>query len=74
MLRAAFGASLFGSVVAEWQIDVVKEVASRVKEEEIEHMAVSELKKEEMKKQWKEWLDAFTKGMKDELRREGRLV
>ena len=73
MLRAAFGATLFSGVIAEWQIDVVKEAASRAKEEEIEHLAVSELDKEEMKRQWKEWLEAFAKGIKEELRREGRM-
>ena len=53
--------------------DFVKEVLLKFREAEIDHLAFSASEKEELKSQWKQWLDATTHGIKDELRREGKL-
>ena len=74
VLWAAYGVRIIGGTVAEWQIDSVKEYASIFKEAEIDHTTLSYKEKEEMKHQWHQWLEATAKGIKDELRREGRLV
>jgi len=73
MLWAAFGVRFFGGTVAEWQLDAVKEYASKFKEAEIDHSSLPFQEKEELKRQWKQWLEATCQGMKDELRREGRM-
>ena len=52
----------------EEAIDLVKETISRFKEAEIDQSVISDSAKEEMKSQWKQWLDATTHGIKDELR------
>ena len=72
MLWAAFGVRFFGGTVAEWQLDAVKEYASKFKEAEIDHSSLPQNEKEELKLQWKQWLEATSQGMKDELRRAGR--
>lgn len=74
MLWAAFGSSLCFGKVAEWQVDSVKKCASILKEAEIDHLVLSDAEKEEIKNQWKQYLDTYTQGFKDELRREGRMV
>ena len=74
VLWAAYGVRIIGGTVAEWQIDSVKEYASKFKEAEIDHSILSYKEKEEMKRQWHQWLEATTKGIKDELRGEGKLV
>ena len=43
------------------------------KEAEIDHSSLQQNEKEELKRQWKQWLEATCQGMKDELRSEGRL-
>lgn len=74
MLWAAFGTNLLRVMVTEWQIDAVKECASLIKEAEIEHSLASNDEKGELKKQWKVYLETYTQGFKDELRREGKLL
>lgn len=73
MLWAAFGVRFFGGTVAEWHLDAVKEYASKFKEAEIDHLSLPQNEKEELKRQWKQWLEATSQGMKDELRREERM-
>lgn len=73
-VSAAFGIFLFGGIVPEQQIDMVKEAISRYREAEIEQSSLGQVEKEEAKRQWKLWLETYTKGVKDEVRREGRLV
>ena len=73
MSLAAYGVSFIEDNASEWQIEAVKEYASKLKEAEIDHMAISPDEKEDMKHQWKLWLDATTDGFKDELKRVGRL-
>ena len=51
----------------------MKEAISKFRETEIENLAIPFSKKEEMKRQWKQWLDATAHGIKDELRAEGKL-
>ena len=74
MLWAAYGVRIFSCSVAEWQIDQVKECAKQLKEAEIDHSALTPTEKENQKHQWKQWIDATTKGFKDKLKEEGRLV
>lgn len=72
--RAAIASCFIGGQVSEQQIDFVKEVVSRFRETEIDHLSIPDSNKEELKRQWKQWLDATTRGIKDELRGEGKLV
>ena len=74
MLWAAFGVRIFSENVAEWQIEAVKKYAKKLKEEEIEHSALTPAKKEEQKRLWKQWIDETTKGFKEVLKREGRMI
>ncbi len=74
MLWAAFGVRIFSENVAEWQIEAVKKYAKKLKEEEIEHSALTPAEKEEQKRLWKQWIDETTKGFKEVLKREGRMI
>ncbi len=73
MLWAAFGVRIFSENVAEWQIEAVKKYAKKLKEEEIEHSALTPAEKEEQKRLWEQWIDEATKGFKEVLKREGRI-
>jgi len=72
-LRAAIASRFIGGRVSEQQIDFVKEVVLRFREAEIENSNYSNIEKDELKKQYKQWIDAKTHGIKDELRAEGKL-
>ena len=74
MLWAAYGVKIIIGTVAEWQIDLVKECAKKLKEAEINHAALTPTEKENLKHQWKQWIDATAHGFKDKLKEEGRLV
>lgn len=74
MLWAAFGVRIFSENVAEWQIEAVKKYAKKLKDEEIEHSALTQTEKEEQKRLWKQWIDEATKGFKEVLKREGRMI
>lgn len=74
MLWAAYGVKIFSDSAAEWQIDQVKECAKKLKEAEIDHSTLTQIEKENLKHQWKLWIDATTHGFKDKLKEEGRLV
>ena len=73
MLWAAFGVRIFSENVAEWQIEAVKKYAKKLKEEEIEHFALTPAEKDEHKRLWKQWIDETTKGFKEVLKKEGRM-
>lgn len=45
-MLAAFGVKVIGGVVAEWQVDEVKECALKLKGSEIDHMSLPELVKD----------------------------
>lgn len=74
MLWAAYGVKIISGSAAEWQIDKVKECAKKLKEAEIDHSALTPTEKENLKYQWKQWIDATTHGFKDKLKEEGRLA
>ncbi|MBO4840198.1 MAG: hypothetical protein J5524_03765 [Bacteroidaceae bacterium] len=74
VLWAAYGVKVITGNVAEWQIDAVKECAKELKEKEIEHSSLSSTEKQTQKRLWKQWIDEITKGFKDVLRSEGRMV
>ena len=73
MLWAAYGVRIFSENVAEWQIEAVKKYAKKLKEEEIEHSALTPAEKDEHKRLWKRWIDETTKGFKEVLKKEGRM-
>ena len=60
--------------MAEWQLDAVKKYATKLREEEIEHSALTPAEKADQKTLWRQWFDESTKGFKEVLRREGRMV
>ena len=72
-LRTAIASCFINGRISEQQIDFVKEVISKFREAEIDHLAITTTEKDELKNQWKPWLDATTHGIKDELRAEGKL-
>lgn len=74
MLWAAYGVKIISGSVAEWQIDQVKETAKKLKEAEIDHSILTQTEKKNLKHQWKHWIDSTTKGFKDKLKEEGRMV
>ena len=74
MLWAAYGVRIISGDAVEWQIDVVKECALKIKEEEIEHSSLTPTEKENQKSMWKLWIEETTKGFKDMLKREGRMI
>ncbi len=73
MLWAAYGVRIFSGSVAEWQIEAVKKYAKKLKEEEIEHSALTQAEKDEQKSLWERWIDETTKGFKEVLKKEGRM-
>ena len=73
VLWAAYGVRIFSENVAEWQIDTVKKYAKKLKEEEIEHSALTPSEIDEQKRLWKQWIDETTKGFKEVLKKEGRM-
>ena len=73
MLWAAFGVRIFSENVAEWQIEAVKKYAKKLKEEEIEHSALTPAEIDEQKGLWKQWIDETTKGFKEVLKKNGRM-
>ena len=73
MLWAAYGVKIFSENVAEWQIEAVKKYAKKLKEEEIEHSALTAAEKDEQKRLWKRWIDETTNGFKEVLKKEGRM-
>ena len=74
MLWAAFGVRIFSDNAAEWQIEAVKKYAKKLKEKEIDHSTLVPAEKEDQKKLWKQWIDDTTKGFKEVLKREGRMI
>lgn len=74
VLAGYLGANFMNGPVPEWQIDVIKEDISRFSEAMIGHSQLSYQEKEEKKRQMKQSLEAYIHGVKDELRREGRLA
>lgn len=71
--RAALVSCFINGRISEQQIDFVKEIISRFREAEIDGTPFPDTEKEQMKSQWRQWLDATTHGIKDELRAEGKL-
>ena len=48
-------------------------IFKHLKEEEIEHSALTPAEKDEQKRLWKQWIDETTKGFKEVLKKEGRM-
>ena len=73
ILAAYLGANFFNSSVDEWQIDVIKENISHFCETKIERSFLSHEEKEAQKRQMKQNLEVYIQGVKDEMRRVGRM-
>ncbi len=73
ILAAYLGANFFNSPVDEWQIDVIKENISHFCETKIERSILSREETEAQKRQMKQSLEVYIQGVKDELRRAGRM-
>lgn len=73
-LSTAITSCLINENISEQQIDFVKEVISKFREAEIDNSSLSNSDKENLKHQWKQWLDATAHGIKEELRAEGKLA
>ena len=67
------GASFISGSVYDWQIEAIKESLSHYCEAQIDHSYFSPQEKEDQKRQMKQNLEVYIQGVKDELRREGRL-
>ena len=74
VVAAYLGANFMNGPVPEWQIDVIKENISHYCEAQIEHSRLSHQEKEEQKHQMKQSLEVYIQGVKDELKRVGRLA
>ena len=74
ILAGYLGANFMNESVSEWQIDVIKESVSHYCEAQIEHSQLSYQEKEEQKHQMKQSLEAYIHGVKDQLKREGKLI
>ena len=73
VVAAYLGASFIGGPVYEWQIEAIKESLSHYCEAQIDHSQSTPQEKEDQKRQMKQCLEGYIQGVKDELRREGRL-
>lgn len=73
IFAAYLGANFINSPVEEWQIEDIKESISHYCEAKIERSFLSLEEKEAQKCQMKQSLEAYIKGVKDELRRVGRM-
>ena len=71
--RAAIASGFINGKISEQQIDNLKEAISKFKEYEIEHANIMPESREQLKRQWKQWLEATTQGIKDELRAKAKL-
>ena len=71
--RAAIASGFINGKISEQQIDIIKEAISKYREDEIEHVAIMPERRGELKRQWKQWIEATTQGIKDELRAKGKL-
>ena len=74
VVRAAYCVKNVSVSAAEWQIDQVKECAKKLKDAEIDHSAFTKTEKENLKHQWKLWVDSTTRGFNDKLEEERRMV
>lgn len=73
VVAAYLGASFISGPVYEWQIEAIKESLSHYCEVQIDHIQSTPQEKENQKRQMKQCLEAYIQGVKDELRREGRM-
>lgn len=60
--------------ITEWQIDIIKENISQYCEATIDHSQLSYQQKEDQKRQMKQSLEVYIKGVKDEMRGMGRMI
>lgn len=73
VFAAYLGASFISGPVYDWQIEAIKESLSHYCEAQIDHSQLSYQEKEDQKRQMKQCLEVYIQGVKDEMRREGRI-
>lgn len=74
IIAAYLGANFFYGPVDEWKIDAIKENISHYCETKIERSFLPRDEKEEQKHHMKQSLEVYIQGVKDELRRRGRMI
>ena len=73
VLAVYLGAYFMRGPITERQIDVINENISHYCEATIDHSLLSYQEKEEQKRQLKQSLEVYIQGVKDEMRRMGRM-
>ena len=73
VLAGYLGANFMCGLITEWQIDIIKENISHYCEALIDHSQLSFQEKAEQKRQMKQSLEVFIKGVKDEMRAKGKM-
>ena len=73
VLAGYLGANFMRGLITEWQIDIIKETISHYCEVTIDHSQLSYQEKDEQKRQMKQSLEVYIKGVKDEMRGMGRM-
>jgi hypothetical protein len=73
VLAGYLGANYMCGPITEWQIDIIKENISHYCEATIDHSLLPYQEKEDQKRQMKQSLEVYIRGVKDEMRAEGRL-
>ena len=73
VLAGYLGVNFMCGFITEWQIDIIKESISHYCEATIAHSQLSYQEKEDQKRQMKQSLEVYIRGVKDEMRAEGRL-
>ena len=61
-LRTAIASCFINGKISEQQIDFVKEVISKFREAEIEHLGISASEKEELKSGWETMAGGYNSG------------
>jgi hypothetical protein len=56
-LRTAIASCFINGKISGQQIGFVKEVISKFRKAEIEHLGISALEKEELKSGWRQWME-----------------
>ena len=74
IIAAYLDSKYISGPIREWQIDTIKEDISHYCEKLIDRSQLSYQDKEEQKRQMKQSLEVYIHGVKDQLKREGKLI
>ena len=73
VLVGYLGANFTSGPTTEWQLDIIKENISHYCDATKGHSQLSYQEKEDQKRQMKQSLEVYIKGVKDEMRGKGRM-